>query len=162
MGKVVVGREAAQAAAAKSIAALEARFASRVESLIHEVDAEIKALTPVYTGQAVRNMIWSMDVPDEVTHEAIDNGPTGHTNQMALGQEPRRKVNEDAAAESLAALDFKSPFHRYFLTNNSPDIVGLELGTLPPPPMKQRSPNGMFKLIDAFIKARVAAKGFLE
>ena len=161
MGSVVKNKEAVRKAALQSIAKLERRFATNVEALIEEVDEHIKSLTPVYTGQAVRNYIWTTESPFTGVYDAIDNGPTGATNSMPLGMEPRRAVNESAAAESLAALSFANPFQAYYLTNNSPDIVGLELGVLPGPPLSSRSPNGMFKLVQTYVSAKIGSKGIL-
>lgn len=162
-GARLEGKERAYAAAMKSIDELERRFAKNVEELVHEIDLHIKALTPVNTGQAVRNYIWSRNQPNSVVYDAIDNGPTGRTNQMALGTEPRRAVNEDAAAQSLSSLGLTAdPFGVIYLTNNSPDIVGLEMGILPGPPFKSRSPRGMFGVTETYFNALVKSQGILK
>lgn len=162
-GARLEGREAAYAAAMKSIDALEQRFARNVTALVQEIDIYIKAVTPVNTGQAVRNYIWTRDVPNTIVFDAIDNGPTGRTNAMSLGSEPRRAVNEDAAADSLSTLNLaNNPFAAIYLTNLSPDIVGLELGILPGPPFKSRSPRGMFGIADAYFNTLISAKGILK
>lgn len=163
VGARLEGRAAAHAAALASIDELEQRFTKNVAALIEEIDHHIKALTPVYTGQAVRNYIWTRGVPNTVVYQPINNGPTGRTNSMALGSEPRRAPNEDAAADSLASLNLESdPFGTIYLTNLSPDIVGLELGTLPGPPLKSRSPRGMFGITEAYFNALISAKGILK
>ncbi len=162
-GARLEGRERAHSAAMASIEALERKFAQNIEELVHEIDRHIKALTPVNTGQAVRNYIWSMNNPNSVVYDAIDNGPTGRTNQMALGTEPRRGVNEDAAADSLGSLGLtRNPFGVIYLTNNSPDIVGLELGILPGPPFKSRSPRGMFGVTESYFNSLIKAQGILK
>ena len=159
----LIGREKAYSAAMASIDELERRFAVNVEQLIEEIDHHIKAVTPVHSGQAVRNYIWSRDVPNPIVFDAIDNGPPGRTNQMALGSEPRRAVNESAAADSLTTLALRAnPFAVFHLTNNSPDIAGLELGILPGPPLKSRSPQGMFGITEAYFTALVASRGILK
>lgn len=163
MGFRIDGKADARKAAMASIEALEKRFATNVETLVREIDTHIKALTPVNTGQAVRNYIWTRDTPNSIVYDAIDNGPTGNTNSMALGAEPRRGPNEDAAAQTLASLNAGSnPFGVFYLTNLSPDIVGLELGLLPGPPMKSRSPNGMFGITSDFFNTLVASRGMLK
>ena len=162
MGAIVTNKTQVRRAAFKSIADLEARFARNVKALVEDIDDHIKSLTPVYTGQAVRNYIWTVETPHMGVFDAIDNGPTGRTNSMALGAEPRRGPNEDAAARSLSSLNFRNPFQTFILTNNSPDIVGLELGILPGPPLESRSPNGMFGLVHSFVNAKIAAKGILS
>jgi hypothetical protein len=158
---VIQNKAAVRAAAMKSIADLEARFAKNVEALVHEIDDHIKSLTPVYTGQAVRNYIWTMGSPNTIVYDAINNGPTGFTSRMALGTEPRRGDNEAAAAESIATLNFRNPFGVIYLTNNSPDIVGLELGIFPVA-SQSRSPNGMFKITEGFFATKIASKGILS
>jgi hypothetical protein len=158
----LIGKEQARAKAMASIEAMERRFAVRMEEVIRETDTFIKSLTPVNTGQAVRNYIWSQGSPNKITFDPIDNGPTGRTNAMELGSEPRRWPNEEAAAQSIDTLNFRNPFQTFYLTNNSPDIEGLELGILPGPPYKSRSPNGMFGITHAFINAKVAQKGMMK
>ena len=159
----IVGKDAARKKALASIAALEKKFAQNLDALVDEIDGHIKSLTPVNTGQAVRNYIWSVGLPSSVVHEAIDNGPPGPTNSMALGTEPRRSVNEAAAAESLGSLNLlANPFQTVYLTNNSPDIQGLELGLLPGPPLKSRSPQGMFGITQSYISTLVKARGMLK
>lgn len=146
-----------------SIEALERTFAKNIDDLVHEIDTHIKALTPVNTGQAVRNYIWSRNVPNSVVYDAIDNGPPGPTNTMALGTEPRRSINEDAASGSLGTLGLSSdPFGVIYLSNNSPDIVGLEMGILPGPPFKSRSPQGMFGITESYFNALVSTQGILK
>lgn len=159
----LAGKDDAHKAAMKSLAALEAKIATNVFIICEGIDKMLKSLTPVYTGQAVRNYIWSRDVPNVFTFPAINNGPTGHTNSMRLGEEPRRAPNEEAAAESLLGIALSSnPFGLIYLSNNSPDIAGLEAGALPGPPLKSRSPNGMFTLTDAYFNTLIAAKGLLK
>lgn len=153
------GKQEARRAALESIDQLENRIARNISNLIHDIDGFIKSVTPVNTGQAVRNYIWSVGSPFAGTFDAIDNGPTGPTNSMALGTEPRRAVNEAAAAESLTAINPRDPFGVIYLTNNSPDIVGLEMGLLPGPPLKSRSPQGMFGIANIHFNALVKAKG---
>jgi hypothetical protein len=162
-GARIEGRQQAYSAAMASIEALERKFAQNIEQLVHEIDHHIKALTPVNTGQAVRNYIWSVGNPNSLVFDAIDNGPPGRTNQMALGTEPRRAVNEDAAADSLNSLNLMgNPFGVIYLTNNSPDIVGLEMGILPGPPFKSRSPRGMFGVTEGYFNALIKAQGILK
>jgi len=159
----IIGKERARSDALASIDKLEAKFAQRVSWLVTEIDNHIKSVTPVNTGQAVRNYIWTIGTSNSITYDAIDNGPPGPTNSMALGQEPRRGVNEAAAAQSLTTLGLTAnPFAAIYLTNNSPDIVGLEKGLLPGPPLRSRSPGGMFGLTSSYINALVRSKGMLS
>lgn len=162
MSFAIQGKDDARRRALASIDQLEARFARNVETLVREVDAFIKAKTPVHTGSAVRNYNWSVGAPDMSYNDPIDNGPPGHTNRMALGTEPRRKPNEEAAAQSLTGLNFGNPFQTFILNNTDPDIGGLEMGLLPGPPLTSRSPNGMFGITQAYFSAKIAAKGMLK
>lgn len=161
MGSVIPNIDAVYAAAVKDIDDLAVRIGTNIKTIVIEADTMLKALTPVWSGQAVRNYIWTTDIPFAGVYEAIDSGPTGHTNSMPLGAEPRRPANEAAAAESLVAVNIGNPFQNFICRNNSPDIEGLELGLLPEPPLKSRSPNGMFVLVDTFIKAQIATKGVM-
>lgn len=137
----------------------ERRFSDGIHQIIVGADEYIKSLTPVYTGETVRNYIWTMNVPFSGVHEAIDSGPTGATNSMPLGVEPRRAANEAAAGESLHDLSFGNPFQNYILTNNAPAVGGLELGILPGEPLKSRSPNGMFGLTHEYVLTKLRAQG---
>lgn len=159
----IIGKDAARAAAMASIAEAERKFALNLDALVRDIDDHIKALTPVNTGQAVRNYIWSVGQPNSVVYEAIDNGPPGPTNSMTLGSEPRRGPNEAAAARSLGTLGIAAnPFAVIYLTNLSPDIEGLELGLLPGPPLRSRSPSGMFGITAAYFNSLIASKGMLR
>lgn len=159
----IVGKAAARKAAMDSIADLERKFTQNLGQLIEDIDDHIKSLTPVNTGQAVRNYIWSVGAPNAMVFDAIDNGPPGPTNNMALGSEPRRGVNEEAAGRSLTTLNLQqNPFAQIYLTNLSPDIEGLEFGLLPGPPLRSRSPQGMFGVTAAYFNMVVAAKGMLK
>jgi hypothetical protein len=125
------------------------------------IDETLKSHTPVWSGKAVRNYIWSAGAPSMEVFAAIENGPTGPTNSMALGTEPRRAVNEEAAFESFLTLPFDNPFQCFYLTNHAEDIAGLELGQLPTSD-RSRSPNGMFLLTQGYISALVNSKGFVR
>lgn len=159
----IVGKEAARARAMASIEEMERKFAQNLDALVRDIDDHIKALTPVNTGQAVRNYIWSIGTPNAIVYEAIDNGPPGPTNSMALGSEPRRGPNEEAAARSIGSLGLvANPFTEVILTNLSPDIQGLEYGLLPGPPLRSRSPSGMFGITAAYFNSLIATKGMLR
>lgn len=145
-----------------SMARFEAHLSVRLMDICGEVDEYIKSLTPVHSGQSVRNYIWSTGTGFGGVIDAIDTGPTGQTNSMPLGTEPRRNANESAAYETLRGLDFKNPFQTFVLANNAPQIAGLELGLLPGPPMKSRSPNGMFGLTHEYIMTKVRSEGFIR
>lgn len=138
------------------------RLSQGIEETVREADRFIKSRTPVHEGTTVRNYIWTTGTPFGGLYNAIDTGPTGSTNRMTLGSEPRRKANEAAAEESLSALDFTDPFQTFILSNNAPQVAGLELGLLPGPPMVSRSPQGMFGITHEYIMAKVRAQGIAK
>lgn len=144
-----------------SMQKFEGTLSVRIMILCGEIDFYIKSLTPVHTGQSVRNYVWSSGTAFQGVLPAIDNGPTGKTNSMSLGEEPRRHVNEEAAAATLLALNFSNPFQTFTLTNNAPQIGGLELGLLPGPPLKSRSPAGMFGLTQQWVMLQLSTQGLV-
>lgn len=155
-------RKEVEAQVRASMSRFEQHLSVRIMVVCGEIDEYIKSLTPVYSGQSVRNYIWSSGSAFGGVLEAIDNGPTGRTNTMPLGVEPRREVNEEAAADSLLALDFTNPFQTFILVNNAPQIAGLEYGLLPGPPLSQRSPNGMFGLTHEYTITKILTQGFIR
>lgn len=143
----------------QSMQKFKQQFGQNMEALIIDADGYIKSLTPVWSGKAVRNYIWTNGTPFTGVLEPIENGAPGNTNAMPLGVEPRRAANEAAAAESINSLDFSNPFQSFILTNNAEDIQGLEFGLLPTP-TSSRSPNGMFGLTEGYVSTLIRAKGF--
>jgi hypothetical protein len=148
----------------KKVRASMEKFKGHVSVRIMEyalaADMYLKSLTPVHTGETVRNYIWTTGAPFIGHFAPIDNGPTGKTNSMPLGMEPRRHANEVAAFESFMAVNWSDPFQSFYCTNNSPQVGGLELGLLPGAPMKSRSPHGMFGLTHEYVMTLVRVKGF--
>jgi hypothetical protein len=160
MGFSVANRQEVERQVRASMKRFESGLSVRLMVLCGEIDFYIKSLTPVHSGQSVRNYIWTSGVAFQGVLPAIDNGPTGKTNSMPLGAEPRRHINEEASAASLLALRFNDPFQTFILTNNAPQIGGLELGLLPGPPLKSRSPAGMFGLTHAWVMLDIHSRGF--
>lgn len=121
-------------------------FAKRLDKIARYSHKQLMSKTPVYEGTTVRNYILTINTPFTGVFEPISNGPTGNTNSMSLGTEPRRAENEAAAETSLSNLRIKpdNPFVKIIISNNSDSVAGLELGQLPGEPLKSRSPNGMF------------------
>jgi hypothetical protein len=158
----LVGKAEARRKALESIKQAQANFGKNVQIITITAQKMLESLTPVNTGQAVRNYVWTIGAPNSAALPAIDNGPPGPTNSMPLGQEPRRHANEEAADATLLTLNMANPFQTFICSNVSPDIEGLELGILPGPPWKSRSPNGMFGLVHQFIVTQVNSKGMLK
>jgi hypothetical protein len=138
-------------------AGIRAKIAARVKEIVFYIDMKAHARTPVFTGQAVRNMIWATGSANGTTHEAIASPPeTGHTSMMGLGEEPRRAANTEAARATLLALDFKDPLKAYCLANQSPDIGLIEDGSAGIPG-KSRAPSGVFAITIAEVMAKLSS-----
>lgn len=161
MSVVKTNHRQIEAKVRKSMDGFRKRLGDGIRDVCEEIDDTIKSHTPVWSGSAVRNYIWTTGIASSAIFEPINNGDPGPTNSMSLGVEPRRAVNEQAARETLTALNFTNPFQAFILTNNDPDIEGLELGLLPTPE-KSRSPNGMFGLTQNYIGELIRSKGFLR
>lgn len=162
MGFSVANRKEIEAKVRASMNQFEHGVSTRLMTLCGEINEYIMSLTPVHSGQTVRNYIWTTGTAFSGVLDPIENGETGATNSMPLGVEPRRSINEEAASETLLAIDFRNPFQTFILTNNSPQVSGLELGLLPGPPMKSRSPNGMFGLTHEWVMTTINARGFVR
>lgn len=107
---------------------------------------EITSKTPVWSGQALRNWVWTVGQPNSApAAPALGTMPPGPTNSMPLGTEPRRPINQAAADASFAKISTKNPYQQFWLSNNSPDILGLEYGELPTK-TTSRSPRGMVRV----------------
>jgi hypothetical protein len=132
----------------------ERKFSLKVRNVVYALHYEITSRTPVWSGQTLANYVWSVNVPYEgIPIEAPGTGPTGRTNSMALGVEPRRPESQEVADESLARLSFTNPYRVYWLANNDPTVGPLEAGEWPEPPFVQRSPQGMFMVSVEYVLA---------
>ena len=110
------------------------------------VHQEVTSKTPVWSGQALRNWVWSVGQPNtSPAMEALGTIAKGPTNSMPLGVEPRRPINQAAADASFAQISTRNPYQQFWLSNNSPDIMGLEYGELPTR-ASSRSPRGMVRV----------------
>lgn len=111
----------------------EEGITQREKVILIALNEKILARTPVWEGDTVHNWRWSTRAPDMRHEDPINNGPPGATNEMALGDEPRRGVNETRARQSLmGALRARAPEDIY-LTNTADSAVGVEYGLLPTP-----------------------------
>lgn len=123
----------------------EKMIREKVKRIVYYAHQNILERTPVWSGRAIRNWVWTMDAPNGTEFEPIENGPTGQTNEMPLGTEPRRAANAAASTATLEALKFTNPFRQYWLSNNANDIIQLEYGLLPDPE-RSRQPGGMYRV----------------
>lgn len=101
------------------------------------INRKVHDRTPVWSGLAIRNMIWTKDTPNLVEIPAIAAGSEG---------EGRRGANSAAAWATYSALNFARPFGRYVLSNAAHHIVDLEAGLLPTPERSRVPPGGIFFL----------------
>lgn len=129
----------------KSPDRLKARMTTLVRKIVSFTHEGVTSRTPVWTGQALRNYVWSTGTP-AVGFKGRPSGETGETNKMAVGSEPLRAPAQAEADASKAALTFSDPYQKFYLTNNTPHIIGLEYGRYPLPPLRQRSPAGMVRV----------------
>lgn len=124
----------------------------RMWEISNTLETMILAKTPVHTGSVIANFQWSVGSSFLGVIPAINNGPTGATNKMPLGSEPRRAPNAEVSKMSLQNMKFKMGDVVY-LTNNDPDYHEVEAGVFPPPPFRVRS-SAMASLAIAFVKAK--------
>lgn len=106
----------------------------------------VTSKTPVFTGQSLRNWVWSTGQPHSGGQmDALGSMAPGQTSKMRLGTEPRRPVNQAAVDASLRGLNTKNPYQSFWLSNNSETIRDLEYGLLPSAE-RSRSPAGMVRV----------------
>ncbi len=135
---------------------VEDGYSERENRMLVSLNEKILANTPVWEGDTILNWRWSTVRPDyrhEAPRGSMDPGPT---NTMALGEEPRRAVNEERPRRSLqGALKAKKPVDIY-LTNSSDSAMALEYGLLPTPASSRvNSSRGIVRLAIAEVQAGI-------
>lgn len=136
---------------------LKKRFRVRVMRVCAFTHDKVTGTTPVWTGTALRSYTWSAGSPSMSVKGDPGGVATGHTNAMPIGVEPRRPMAQSEADASLLGLSFTNPYQHFYLNNNTDHIGGLEYGNYPLPPLRQRSPAGMFRVTVTAIHARLQA-----
>lgn len=114
--------------------------------------------TPVWEGTTVRNFVAGIGSrPGGGEKAAIDNGPPGPTNDMAIGEEPRRAPNESAArGEMQGVLKSLKKLQDVFFTNNAKDFDLVDAGAAPGGPgQKIRNPGGVMLLAKQLARAQL-------
>lgn len=127
---------------------LKAEVTGLVTKIIYALDIGVHEKTPVWSGLAIRNMIWSVGTPNETEYPEIKSGD--------VTNEGRRSANEAAARntrESVLAAVHQNPFGQFWLSNAAHHIYELEMGQLPSPQRSRVPPGGMFGLTYAQVKA---------
>jgi hypothetical protein len=136
---------------------VEDRVTRRENSILIALNDRILANTPVWEGDTILNWRWSTVAP-QMEHEEPrgQNIDPGHTNEMPLGMEPRRAINEERPRRSLiGALKAKKPVD-IFLTNTSDSAAALEYGLLPTPERSRVDGNkGIVRLAIAEVEAGI-------
>lgn len=131
-------------------------FRKKIIRLMTEGMERLMAKTPVNTGQAVMNYVASVGSP--YSGSALEAGKAVEpTNKLALGAEQLRGGAEAISRATLSGVDYTDPFKVYWISNNSPDIGGLEYGALPFDPYTPRSPQGMFAVTVQELISRLEA-----
>jgi hypothetical protein len=120
------------------------QFAKLVSRVVLEIDNTIHPRTPVWSGRAVRNMIWTRGSPNAVQYDPVGGGEEG---------EARRGPNAAAARATRQNLNFSNPFGVYWLSNNAHHIEELEAGNLPYP--GKHPVDGMFGITYAEVVAKL-------
>jgi hypothetical protein len=136
------------------------RFSKKVRDVCLTLHIEITERTPVWEGGTLANYYWTVGEPySGAPIEPPGTGPTGRTNSMPLGVEPRRPESQEVADSTFDRLSFTNPFQVYWLANNEPTVGPLEDGEWPDPPLRQRSPQGMFAVSLEYVVAKLETGG---
>lgn len=137
---------------------VEKKIAATLKFATGEVEETITRRTPVWSGAAVRNMIWTMGSPNKSAFAAMPDGRGQRgTNLMPLGPELYRGINTQASKSTLAALRFARPFTSYHLSNAAPHIGKLEHGDAPTS-STSRQPAGLFLVTFETMVAKLATR----
>lgn len=127
---------------------IDRKVAALVKQLIMKIDISVHDKTPVWSGLAIRNMIWTKGQPNSTEYPEIKQG--------SVEDEGRRPANAAAARRTrdaqLSGVG-KNPYGVWYLSNASHHIFELEAGNLPSPDRSRVPPGGMFGLTYAQLRA---------
>lgn len=124
---------------------LDRKVAEVVRKLILAIDISVHDKTPVWSGLAIRNMIWTKGTPNTREYSEITAGD--------VENEGRRSANAAAARQTRdEILKFNSPYGIWYLSNAAHHIFELEAGKLPSPERSRVPPGGMFGLTYAMLR----------
>jgi hypothetical protein len=130
--------------------AIATRMAKMVKKIIMAIDVGVHEKTPVWSGLAIRNMIWTRDAPNMQQFNAIEVGD--------VHGEGRRDANASAARQTrdtLLRTISNNPYGVFYLSNASHHIFDLEAGQLPSPDRSRVPPGGMFGLTYAEVRSGI-------
>jgi len=126
-------------------AKIEKRMIQLVTRAILRVDEGVHEKTPVWSGLAIRNMIWTKSRPNSREFDEIKSGE--------VTDEGRRAANAAAARQTRdGILKGIKPFGVWYLSNASKHIFELEAGMLPSPERTRVPSGGMFGLTFAEVR----------
>jgi len=131
-------------------ARIETIVAGQVLKIVYAIDVGVHEKTPVWSGRAIRNMIWSEGTPNRTEFEEIKSGN--------VENEGRRSANAAAARQTLNTIVGRikrNPFGAFYLSNAAKHIYELETGQLPSPERSRVPPGGMFGLTYAQVRAGI-------
>ena len=127
-------------------ARIDRRVASLVKRLIMTIDISLHEKPPVWSGLAIRNMIWTTGQPNTTEYPEIKSGE--------VTDEGRRAANAAAARRSRdMVMKINNPYGVWYLSNASKHIFELEAGRLPTPERSRVPSGGMFGLTYAQVRA---------
>lgn len=129
---------------------LDALVAAKMIKIVYAIDNGVHEKTPVWSGLAIRNMIWTKDRPNTSEYAEIKAG--------SVENEGRRAANAAAARQTrdkVVTVIRRNPYGQFFLSNAAKHIYELEMGQLPSPDRSRVPPGGMFGLTYAQVRAGV-------
>lgn len=129
--------------------AIQTEYSRRITALLVHLNREVSMHTAVWQGETLVNWKWSVGAPDLSHRNAANSGPTGPTNTMSLGSEPRRPANQSPVTASLmrvlAQVNVRVPA-LIFLTNTGEVAEEMEFGQVPGGTGQRIRTSGMLRL----------------
>lgn len=130
-------------------AQIELAYTRRIVALLTHLHRTVSVNTAVWEGETLSNWKWAANAPDLSHRDPIANGPTGATNTMSLGEEPRRGPNQEAFNANfqrmIRTVSGKVPSQIY-LTNTGEVAVLMEFGGAPGGRGQNVRTSGMLRL----------------
>lgn len=133
----------------KALKDFEGDVIEAVRDTARVITTELMARTPVWSGKTLRNFVWyawgaaggAGNVQDA---EGGNTGKYGHTNEMAIGEEPMRAANEAAViADMESVLAGYTKLGRSLVVQNfSENWDRVDSGSAPTPDTA-RNPGGV-------------------
>ncbi len=149
------GIEAEIAKLRKAVADLEQQAVTEVKRAAFSAVNTMMNITPVNTGETLRNYAVGINAPNRTYHPPLGQQPPAPTNKLgAPGTEPNRGANQAAAMGEISqALSFKKLATVYITNNVASDKWELiESGNAPGAPFINRGPGGQSALATAGVR----------